>query len=164
MGKRKQLLKGIFFVYILVMLWLLFARHHFYSGIGYWDDVRKNFNGTFLYSIKQYLRILFLGANPDYYRYAFINFFGNIVLFVPAGFLCPLIWKKARNLLRFLPLFMASIVLVEVLQLFTLRGSCDVDDLFLNTLGALLGWIFWRKISLDQRKKKTRGKGKKATA
>jgi glycopeptide antibiotics resistance protein len=38
-------------------------------------------------------------------------------------------------------LFVAiTISCVEILQLFTLLGYCDVDDLILNTLGAAIGY------------------------
>ena len=41
----------------------------------------------------------------------------------------------------------AVIAAVEAVQLFTLLGSCDVDDLLLNLLGVLLGWGLLRLFS-----------------
>ena len=35
----------------------------------------------------------------------------------------------------------AVITAVEVFQLFTLVGSCDIDDLILNVIGAALGFL-----------------------
>lgn len=38
------------------------------------------------------------------------------------------------------------IVAVELLQLFTLLGSCDIDDLILNMIGAFLGYGLFRMV------------------
>ena len=37
-----------------------------------------------------------------------------------------------------------AVCAVELLQLWTRRGSLDVDDLILNVPGACLGWTAWR--------------------
>lgn len=67
----------------------------------------------------------------------------NIVMFVPFGFLIPLIWKRTGNVpYIILAGFMFSL-LIEVSQLFSYRGT-DVDDLILNTFGAVLGFILYR--------------------
>ena len=154
--KRKTILEGIFLLYLLVLFWLLFARVHFSSGVGYWEDIRSSFNGVPFYSIRQYFRILFLGESHTYYFYAFVNLFGNILLFVPFGFLAPLLNRRARNFFRLIPTFSAGILAVELLQLLTLRGSCDVDDILLNTFGCMLGWIFWRSLDLEAKKRKVK--------
>lgn len=69
-----------------------------------------------------------------------LNVFLNIALFVPLGILLALLGKKFR---RFSPTFLTAFLLslsIEVLQLILQTGICDVDDLFANTLGAMLGW------------------------
>ena len=40
---------------------------------------------------------------------------------------------------------------VEVIQLFTLRGSFDIDDLFLNLIGVAVGFLL-RKVVLHENK------------
>ena len=42
---------------------------------------------------------------------------------------------------------------VEVAQLFTLRGSFDVDDLILNLLGAAIGYLIYRWTEPAKKKK-----------
>lgn len=70
-----------------------------------------------------------------------VNFPGNIIMFLPIGFFASLFldkprWWKSVLLTAALSLF------VEVFQLFVSRGT-DVDDLILNALGGLLGhWSF----------------------
>ena len=71
-----------------------------------------------------------------------INLAGNVLIFVPMGFLPPLLWKKWRHLWAAVPLSAAVSCLIEFLQLF-LGRSMDVADLILNTLGGLAGYILF---------------------
>ena len=71
-----------------------------------------------------------------------INLAGNVLIFVPLGFLPPLLWKKWRHLWATLPLCAGVSLLIEFLQLF-LGRSVDVDDLILNVLGGLMGYILF---------------------
>lgn len=70
-----------------------------------------------------------------------INFLGNIVMFMPFGFFAPLLWNVSD---RVAVLFgFAASLTIEVSQLFLPR-STDVDDLILNTFGALLGLLLYK--------------------
>ena len=42
----------------------------------------------------------------------------------------------------------AVMTVVEIIQLFTLLGSCDVDDLILNILGVFIGFIIFKNMKL----------------
>lgn len=64
----------------------------------------------------------------------------NIALFVPLGVLLPLMFSSFRAWYRVLPVGFGGSLAVELLQLLTNRGMFDVDDLFTNTLGCMLGW------------------------
>lgn len=63
----------------------------------------------------------------------------NILLFVPLGFLLPLLWKEFRS--RRATCFTGFLMSlgIELAQLLNYRIS-DVDDLIMNTLGAWLGY------------------------
>ena len=70
----------------------------------------------------------------------------NVVMFVPLGFLLPVAFPKMRNLWKVtLTLALLSFV-IEFTQYFTGR-SADIDDLMLNTLGGLLGCLFFFVVS-----------------
>ena len=63
----------------------------------------------------------------------------NILLFVPLGFILPLLWKEFRSRRAMcLTGFLMSLG-IELAQLLNYRIS-DVDDLIMNTLGAFLGY------------------------
>jgi glycopeptide antibiotics resistance protein len=66
----------------------------------------------------------------------------NFFLFVPMGFLVPLLWKQYRTENHVLLFGFGTSFAIEVLQMFCGRTT-DVDDLLMNTLGALIGyWMF----------------------
>ena len=142
--KERKVLCCISVVYATVMLYLLFGRSQFDIGLDYWEQVKMNINLVPFNTIWQYLYLLIKQTNPYLLPHAFINLFGNIAAFVPLGFLLPCLWKSVQSFGRFLLCTISMIVSVEIVQLFTLRGSCDIDDLILNLLGAIMGYIVFR--------------------
>lgn len=66
----------------------------------------------------------------------------NVVMFMPLGFLLPLLWKEYQSLVRTAIIGFCFSCGIEFCQLFNRRVS-DVDDLLVNTLGAILGWLIW---------------------
>lgn len=66
---------------------------------------------------------------------------GNIIMFMPIGFFPALLWRKWRWWRSLLTGFCTSAT-IEFIQFFIGR-STDIDDVILNTAGALAGfWIF----------------------
>ncbi len=66
----------------------------------------------------------------------------NMGIFIPLGFFVALLWRRPRWWKTTLIGFFAS-VLIEFVQLFIARSS-DIDDVILNTTGALAGfWLFY---------------------
>lgn len=66
----------------------------------------------------------------------------NIVLFMPLGFLLPLLWRKYRRLSRTAFAGFLFSLCIEIGQLFNHRVT-DIDDLLMNTLGTVLGFGLW---------------------
>lgn len=82
----------------------------------------------------------------------FTNIFGNVIGFIPYGFILPVIIRKCRSgFFIVLSGFLLSLV-VETIQLVTKVGCFDVDDLILNTLGAALGYLFFAICNYLRRK------------
>jgi glycopeptide antibiotics resistance protein len=66
-------------------------------------------------------------------------FVGNIIWFVPYGFMLPLLNGKLQFLLvAIYGLFLT--ILVEFTQFVTKRGVFELDDLILNTVGVIIGY------------------------
>ncbi|MFC8362521.1 VanZ family protein [Streptomyces griseorubiginosus] len=67
---------------------------------------------------------------------------GNILLGVPFGILVPIIAPKTRGLLRIALLTAVVMLLVEFAQGALVEGRAfDIDDVILNTSGALIGYL-----------------------
>lgn len=73
---------------------------------------------------------------------------GNLIAFIPFGFLYPLAQKKS-SYLEFLLAFLLFIITMETLQLVTKLGIFDIEDILINTVGATIGYVTykvcWRK-------------------
>ena len=72
-----------------------------------------------------------------------LNLFGNIICFVPFGFVLPIMSNKQRGIFKITVLTFLTSLLVELIQLLSKVGSCDVDDIILNTLGGFLGYVLF---------------------
>jgi len=75
--------------------------------------------------------------------YKYKNIGGNIVGFIPLGLLLPLLFfRSGKGLKSIAATFLISLSF-ETIQLYTGRGVFDVDDLLLNTLGGLTGYLLY---------------------
>ncbi len=82
-------------------------------------------------------------------RIVLINIAGNVLAFMPLGFLLPLIADKKLKLWSVTLIAFGLSLGIELTQLVTRVGSCDVDDLILNTIGGVVGYgcyVIFRKI------------------
>ena len=148
MKKRKvntqPLWRFLFVVYCAVMLWLLFGRSQGWTeGLTYRQMLERNINLVPLLTIRDYWNVVFHRTNDTYLVHCFINLAGNVLLFIPAGWLLPKIFPAQRNFVRFFTTCTGLILIVETLQLFTLLGSFDIDDLILNLGGMILGFLVY---------------------
>ena len=136
--KYQKLNIALFSVYGALMLWLLFDRVGGIEGMPYWDQIRANLNLDPFHTIRLFLKVL---GNRAYSTTAVINLGGNVIMFIPLGFFLPRVFPALRKFRRTLLITALIITVVELAQLFTLLGSCDIDDLILNVIGATLGYI-----------------------
>ena len=74
----------------------------------------------------------------------------NILLFVPYGFVLPLLWKKFRDGRKMLAAGFFLSLFIELAELFS--GVTDTDDLILNTLGAWIGYLLACVLLLGSRR------------
>lgn len=72
-----------------------------------------------------------------------VNLLGNILPFIPIGFLVPVIYRR-MTWPRAILLAIATGLFMEVLEVIFHVGIFDVDDIILNGLGVLIGYAFFR--------------------
>lgn len=143
-GNTQPFWRFLFVVYCAIMLWLLFGRSRgWIDGLTYRQMLEQNVNLTPLLTIRNYCHTVQQGPENPYFQHCVINLLGNVLLFIPAGWLLPKVFPKQRNFFCFFITCTGLIFLVEVVQLFTLLGSFDMDDLILNLTGMVLGFIVY---------------------
>lgn len=71
----------------------------------------------------------------------FFNLFGNVLAFMPMGFLLPLVFKKLKSPGAIVLAVLLTSSVLEILQLVSKLGIADIDDVILNTLGGFLGYL-----------------------
>ena len=134
--KQKWIWRVLFVVYCALMCLLLFQRLGYEPGIPYTEQLKFN-----LIPFRT-IRLFWEALHSHTYRTAaVINLFGNVIMFIPLGFLLPRVFWKLESVWKVLLTVVFSIIAVELLQLLTLVGTCDIDDLILNVIGAAMGYI-----------------------
>ena len=68
------------------------------------------------------------------------NLLGNVIIFLPFGFFMAMASKYRSFLSTVIYSFSLSLT-IELSQLFMKEGCSDVDDLLLNTIGGMIGFL-----------------------
>ena len=126
--------KRIFYLYIFLMLILLFARIPSTEDYSYYELIHMNLNLIPFKTISNYYFVLKYPFNSYIAYVAFINLVGNLVVFIPLGLFLPIFFRTCRKYIFTLFVSTISVSVIEILQLVTLRGSLDIDDLILNVI------------------------------
>lgn len=124
---HKEFSNLLFIIYIL-LLYELLTRTELNTIRGY---NLVPFTEIFRYKI---------GSNLFYF-----NVVGNILIFVPFGYFIST-YIKPKRILPILLVSAVSSATVEFVQL-CIGRSFDVDDIILNTLGAIIGFLFYVAIN-----------------
>lgn len=77
-------------------------------------------------------------------RTALVNIVGNLLLFMPFGFLMPLLFAQVRGAWAVLWRALAASLAIEVVQIATRARATDVDDVIINAAGAMAGYLVYR--------------------
>lgn len=140
----------MFVLYIFFLLYFLIFSD-WYGRTGVSSEYRYN-----LVLFKEIKR--FIEYREDLGAFAvFTNLFGNILIFVPFGFFISMA-STARGFFMTLFYSFGLSLCVEVFQILTKVGSFDVDDLLLNTIGGVLGYILFSICNMIRRRHNGRRK------
>ena len=138
----------LFIYYVSYLIYILFLDSAFGRGgyslfSGYMDyrtHLKYATNFIPFKEISAYLTNMFRGS----FRYSVVNIFGNLIAFSPMGFFLPVLFKKLRKFIPFIIVTVGIIAAVEALQFLLLVGRCDIDDLMLNSIGAIIAYFIFR--------------------
>ena len=123
-----------FFLYIFMILALTgyFGLFREISSEDWWNKMMLRIDRKDHVNLKLF-KIFRIYKNTD------TQIFGNLIMLFPLGIYVPLLYKKLSN--YFVTVFVCFVfaILIECVQLATRFSSADVDDIFLNTIGAAAG-------------------------
>lgn len=131
----------LFGIYCVSLFLILFMRKGFDIGLPYWEQVRMNINLVPFRTIYGSIYVIVHRTNPCLIPHEILSLLGNFALFMPFGYFIPLLFGKYRVFVKFILLTLAVLLSIETLQVLTLRGSFDVDDILLNLTGAVIGFF-----------------------
>ena len=145
---RNFWLKILFIIYLLLLITILFLKNEY--RMGGFEDINTFSNEHFetiniipFATIIGYISgLLFEDININI---VVINLATNLLLFAPMGFFIPILFdKKVKNIKQFGMVMVLITILVEILQFITYSGSTDIDDIILNTTGAIIVYMLMK--------------------
>ena len=121
---------------ILIPFYTLFLLYLMFFGFG-----RSQYDINIVRLIPMFSTVGFV-KQTILWKTIIINIFGNILIFVPFGFL-GIVFPKLNNFWILILDFLFAIIILESFQYFTRLGVFDIDDVILNTVGVAIGfWIY----------------------
>lgn len=135
--KRKRLIyvsRLLFIIYLLFLLYFLLIS----------ESMGRVASDHYRYNLKPFAEInrFYNLFGTDFDLKAVLNIYGNILCFVPFGLYFSWLFKEKKQL--FIKIFLMTSLfsfIIECIQLFCMIGIFDVDDLILNTLGGIIGYV-----------------------
>ena len=146
MRKQGKTLKILWWVYIALLFVFVVVK---FKGSFY--ELSDRVNTYSMQGSINYNLIPFRSMSAQIERitqwWALKNLLGNIIPFIPFGFLLPVTYKKFSSAISVFVIGLASILVIESFQFFTKLGSFDVDDIILNMTGIVCGYVIFLVIS-----------------
>ncbi len=147
--------KLFFAIYILVVIKVIIFKYPYEELLRIAASWRRGVifeglgtaNFTPLKTIKMYI-------DYSYKLNSVENLAGNLLVFVPFGFLFPYVAREGEHFFVMLLNAFVFVLGIEMFQLFSAFGAFDVDDILLNCLGASLGFGVYRLVQWWKRKRK----------
>lgn len=157
---QRKYVKIIFVVYLILVIKVIIFKYpieHLKAIAATWEkgvilEGLDTANFTLFKTIRMYI-------DYSYMLNSFENLVGNVVVFIPFGFLIPYVLKRGRNFFVMLINAFLFVLGIEVFQLFSAFGAFDVDDILLNCVGAILGYfayLAYEGIKKQRRRKERR--------
>lgn len=152
--KNSKVVFSIFIIYLLVLFKIVvFKYESLISVIS--GDIRNTFRSANLIPFKTIADFFRIGINENNLLWAVSNILGNILIFMPLGYLLPMVFRKFRSLKNTMLVVICLSMFFEITQYFAYLGSLDIDDLILNTLGGLSGYLVYigiKKLIISDKK------------
>ncbi len=135
-GLLKPVFRVLFLMYLAYLTCLTFFSH-FYGR----EKVHRSINWVPFRTILKYL------TEASSSGVVLTNLAGNILAFVPMGFLLPLVSRKFSGFGNTFAAVLAGTAVIETMQYVAGAGVSDVDDVILNLAGGVLGYGLYKGLT-----------------
>lgn len=137
--------KMVFYIYILLLI--NFVVFKFFGDI---NAVKNNIQSSYdnikmggsNVNLVPFRTIVSYGSDL-HINVFFINIIGNIIPFIPLGFLIPIVFQSNEQFIKTTIVCLGIIICIEVIQLITYLGNMDVDDVILNLIACMMGYSLY---------------------
>jgi glycopeptide antibiotics resistance protein len=145
---NRMMVLALFVFYLYALLRIILFKFHWMDMPLFWQHFQRTLgnpdrlmyqlqSGNFIPFKTIFINIQSLSVLRD-----FSNLVGNIIVFIPFGMFLVLLSKnKGVSFIGVLALSLGLSLCLECLQVLSSLGIFDVDDLILNTIGGLLGYV-----------------------
>ena len=149
-NKAMRINLWIFFILYLVLLitLTLFDPMWGRNGLSIFNWSQTDFSKYFNYYVESSVNLIPFKTIIEYIQKIFtslldtstifLNLFGNIACLMPLALFIPMLFKKIDTTKKFLISILCVTLAIEIIQFITFSGSCDIDDIILNILGAFI--------------------------
>ena len=151
---KREILLNIFFIYIICFIGVtLFPLKINFNADNTWISINV------IPVINTVKEITNIDYDSNMYSFMIVfwikNIVGNLILLFPLGIIMPILWNKFSNGFRVIVFAFSISLSIEVLQLLSsyignIGRIFDIDDILLNTIGALIGYIIYKKFIMNK--------------
>jgi len=136
-------IQSSFLVYVFMVLTLTgyFLLFREVAAHGWWQKVLHRIHTKERINLHPFLMF-------KQFEIASYQVIGNLVMLLPLGIYIPLLFPKLSGLFRVFIISLLVSISIELMQLITSVRSTDIDDVILNTSGAITGYIIYRFLRL----------------
>lgn len=157
--QKRQIILAVYLLFVIKVIIFKYPYEQLKAIMDTWskDVVLEGLdtaNFTLFKTIHMYI-------DYSYMLNSFENLAGNVVVFIPFGMLLPSIWKRFRNFADILLAGFLFSLSIEVFQLYSAFGAFDVDDILLNCVGVIGGYLMYMLFEMVEWAVGKQKKGKK---
>ena len=147
----KRVLRLGFLIYLLLIGWFLFISVDSIDRSSYFQKREVHiipFAATYTAFVNLNNDTYDISENERFHYHLLVvrNIVGNVILFLPWGFLIPSLFVRCRSLWKVSLLTLFICVLIESIQYIFILGVADVDDVIYNLGGAIMGFYLYQAV------------------
>lgn len=135
----KMFVQSSFLVYVFVVLTLTgyFILFKEVAAPGWWQKVAHRIDINDHINTKPFMMFKQFALSSK-------QVIGNSIMLLPLGIYIPLLFYRLSGFFTVFLICLFIAICIELMQLITSYRSADIDDVILNTSGAIVGYIIYR--------------------